>query len=272
MKAKKEVERKEPGGKQMVLTSVILVLLALVSVTAATVAWFSIADHARVKSMSMDITTGTNLRFDLDEHDTFEEYVKTLTFEQIAARIKQEKGFQMKEIPLEPVTTSDYRTFTLENGKVVESREGKYLEFTLHFMAAEDMIVHLTSAHSSAKNDGTAISSSVGGLPESMRISFTVDGKTMVYDPGMGDNGENTENVRIFGLPSAGHMSYNDNNALFSLKKYVDKEVLLHIWLEGTDEACTNALRGADYSIQLRFIGTDEDGTILDGAERNNNS
>ena len=38
-------------------TSVLLVLLALVAVTAATVAWFSIADRAKVKTMSLDIVT-----------------------------------------------------------------------------------------------------------------------------------------------------------------------------------------------------------------------
>ena len=50
-------------------TSVLLVLLALVAVTAATVAWFSIADRAKVKTMSLDIVTDADLRMDLDPHD-----------------------------------------------------------------------------------------------------------------------------------------------------------------------------------------------------------
>ena len=29
--------------------------------------------------------------------------------------------------------------------------------------------------------------------------------------------------------------------------------------MEGTDDACTDLLKGGDYSIQLRFVGTDED-------------
>lgn len=269
MKERKAVRQKDPREKQMVLTSVVLVLLALVCVTAATVAWFSIADRTKVKSMNMEITTGANLRFDLDKHAAFEEYVKTLTFEQIAARIQQEKGFHMKEVPLEPVTTSDYQSFTLENGKVVEDREGKYLEFTLHFMALEDMVVHLSSDNSYGGEDGTKISSSVAQLPEAMRISFTVDGKTLVYDPGAGDTGINGGNVRTFGLPPAGRMKYNGDNELFSLKKNEDKAVLVHVWLEGTDEACTDALQEADYAIQLRFVGTDENGVVMDGAERN---
>ena len=96
-------------------TSVLLVLLALVAVTAATVAWFSIADRAKVKTMSLDIVTDADLRMDLDPHSTIDQYVKTLSFEQIAARIQQEKGFSMETTPLEPVTTTDYETFTYEN-------------------------------------------------------------------------------------------------------------------------------------------------------------
>ena len=82
---------KETNGRKLITTSVLLFLLALVSVTAATAAWMTIADRTRVRSMRMDITTGANLRFDLYPHETFEEYVKTLTFEQIGERIKAEK-------------------------------------------------------------------------------------------------------------------------------------------------------------------------------------
>ena len=42
--------------------------------TATTVAWFSIADRARVRTMSLDIISGVDLRMDLDAHDTIEAY------------------------------------------------------------------------------------------------------------------------------------------------------------------------------------------------------
>ena len=103
-------------SRKLFTTSVLLALLALVSVTAATAAWMTIADRTRVRSMRMDITTGVNLRFDLDPHETFEEYVKTLTFEQIAERIKAEKEFDPRETPLTPVTTKDCEKFVLEDG------------------------------------------------------------------------------------------------------------------------------------------------------------
>ena len=163
-------------------TSVLLVLLALVAVTAATVAWFSIADRAKVKTMSLDIVTDADLRMDLDPHSTIDQYVKTLSFEQIAARIQQEKEFSMETTPLEPVTTTDYETFTYENGTTVENTSGAYLEFTLHFMAAKDMVVHLTSANSSSgAEDGTLVMSENAALPESMRIAFSADGTIWNY-------------------------------------------------------------------------------------------
>ena len=49
-------------------------------------------------------------------------------------------------------------------------------------------------------------------------------------------------------------------------KKKMSKPVKVRIWLEGTDENCTDELRSADYQIQLRFIGTDEDGNLLEDA------
>ena len=249
------------SARSRLYTSVLLALLALVAVTAATVAWFSIADNTKVKSMSLDIVSGVDLRMDLDPHESLEQYVKTLSFDQIDERIQKEKGFSMKETPLEPVTTQDEETFTFENGTVAESTSGVYLEFTLHFMAAKDMVVHLTSADSSSgAEDGTEITSENTALPSSMRISFAADGKTWIYDPGMGNISVTEGNAKTFGLPAKDAMDLNDDNAMFSMEEGINKEVKVHIWLEGTDPACTDGLKGADYAIRLRFTGTDEDG------------
>ena len=123
-------------------------------------------------------------------------------------------------------------------------------------MAEKDMLVHLTSADSeSGAGDGTAVMSETTGLPESMRISFSVDGQSWVYDPGMGDSRETVSGASVFGLPGAAAMQLTDRNALFSLLEGEDKAVLVHIWMEGTDPACTDELRASDYSISLRFTG-----------------
>lgn len=246
-----------PGGQKLYL-SILLVLIALVSVTAATVAWFTIADNTRLHSMSMDVTSGPAIRFDLDAHDEVSEYKKTLSFGEIADRILAEQGFDMRQTPLNPVTTRDGVTFTRRNGSPVSADNGSYLEFTLHFIATKDVVVHLTSENSAGKTDGTLVSSQTqAALPQAMRISFTADGKTVVFAPGMGDSATTENGVRTFGLPDAKNMVYTDKNALFSLQQEVDKPVVVRIWLEGTDPACDNSLQGTDYSIRLRFSSND---------------
>ena len=261
---KKDQDKKDQNKKnvrQRVYISLMLTLIALVAVTAATVAWFSIADRTKVNTMGLDIVADVEMRMDLDAHDTIDQYVRTLSFESIQNRIQREKGFSMSATPLSPVTTSDYSTFRYENGKVAEATEGSYLEFTLHFMAAKDMIVHLTSADSdTGKGDGTMVSSGVAALPQAMRISFTADGQTWVYDPGAGDTSETLGTAKTFGLAAASDMQLSDANSIFTLKEGEDKTVVVHIWLEGTDPQCTDELKKADYSIRLRFTGTDMNG------------
>ena len=72
-RTKKEENR---AVRNRLYTSILLVLLAFAAITAATVAWFSIADKTKVKSMSLDIESDVDLRMDLDAHDYFEQYVK----------------------------------------------------------------------------------------------------------------------------------------------------------------------------------------------------
>jgi hypothetical protein len=261
------IKKDEKTDKKQIYTSLLLVLLAIVCVTVTTIAWFTIADNTKVNSISMDITTGSNLRFDLDPHEEFTDYLKTLTFNDISNRILKEKGFDMSEVPLEPVTTEDVSTFTFEDGTVFEGESGAYLEFTLNFMATQNMFVHLTTANSSGNSDGKLISSDNSNLVESMRISFTANNFTYVYDPGMGDESTSGNGIKTFGLKDSSSMVLNDNNKMFYLMEFVNKPVVVHIWLEGTDEACIDDLRGAEYKISLRFVGTDKNNNSLEAED-----
>lgn len=240
MNRDKEIREKHKR-RQRLYISLMLLLLAFVAMTAATVAWFTIADRGRVDSMNMDVTAGTSLRFDLDSHDEFEEYTETLQFQQIAGRIQAEHGFNMKTVPLEPVTTGNGQNFRFEDGSAVSVRSGAYLEFRLHFMAMSDMDVHLTGKDGRNGKQGTKITSKNPKLAGAMRISFTADGRTYIYDPGK------TAEMK-----------------LFSLEQEKDKEVIVRIWLEGTDENCTSDIQGSDYSISMRFVGTDENGKVIE--------
>lgn len=257
------MKRKHSSTRTLAGTSILLLALAMVFAVAATVAWFSIADTTRVYSMTMDVTTGNSLRFDTVAHEEFGDYKKTLSFNEIAESILRTQGYDPREVPLTPVTTRDCETFTFENGTVVERESGCYMEFVLHFIAAKDMFVHLTSENSEGGQDGTRIGSQNPQMPQAMRISFSAQESTSIYDPGRAAGGEKRPelgvNGKVFGLPSADRMVYNDENGLFSLKANQDLPVVVRIWLEGTDEACTDDLKGGDYTIRMRFEGTDEE-------------
>ncbi|MBQ7566516.1 MAG: hypothetical protein IJT18_05290 [Oscillospiraceae bacterium] len=258
-------EKKKPSLWQKSYLTLILALLALIGIAGATAAWFSLGDHGRVYSMQLDITTGAALRFDTVQHAEFTDYQKTLSFTDIAAAVRQQYGYDMRTTPLRPVTTANGTTFTLRDGTVVQSNSGSYWEIPLHFIANEDLIVHLTADNSLNADDGTRISSSRPTLPRSMRISFDSGDSIAVYDPGMGDSATTNGKIKNFGLQTPPVSVYNQNSVLFSLKKDTDKLVILRIWMEGTDEACTDELKNADFRIQLRFDGTDENGGRLDG-------
>lgn len=245
-------------SRRLAVSSVLLLLIALASISAVTLAWFSITDHTRVYSMDMDVTTGAALRFDLDEHGDFFEYSATLSSEQIFERIQQEYGYDPWNTRLRPVTTSDGRRFTLRNGTEQSPETGSFLKFTLHFMSTEDMFVHLTSENSKGNSDGTYITSYIENLPSSMRVSFSIGENTVIYDPDTTNSYEIGENILVFGLPQAGQMLYNNDNGLFHLLPDTDTKVDVCIWMEGTDEACTDEVKNGDFSIRFRFVGTDE--------------
>ncbi len=220
----------------------LLILIAVVSVTAVTYAWFSISDNTRLSNMKMDITTGLALRIDLDPHAALEDYRSSLSYSEISARILSDTGVDIGSVPMEPVTTSDGASFYFENGSPASYREGHYVEFTLHFISQGDMYVHLTSTPSKGADNGTRIwSDRYPTLASAMRISFTSDEGSFIYDPGEDD---------IEGL--------TDDNRLFFLPEETDKTVVVRVWMEGTDPNCNNDLKGSEYSLRMRFEGSDE--------------
>lgn len=89
------MNRKEDNktARSRLYTSVLLVLMAFVAVTAATVAWFPIADRAKVKTMSLDIIADADLRMDLDPHSTIDQYVKTLCLNRSRQGSSRKKDF-----------------------------------------------------------------------------------------------------------------------------------------------------------------------------------
>ncbi len=228
---------------------ILLISVALIAVTAVSYAWFTISDNARLTTMYMDVTSGLSLRIDLDAHENFEDYKQSLAFSDIEARIRSERGIDIGQVPMEPVTTSNLGSFTFEKGNAASAAEGHYIEFTLHFIAQGDMWVHLTSSSSKNADNGTFIGSAGANseaMAHAMRIGFSHEGGTFIYDPGEDD---------IAGL--------TDGNRLFFIPENTDYPVTVYVWMEGTDPYCTNDLKGLEYIVRMRFEGSDENNNPL---------
>lgn len=250
--------------RNTVRKTVLLMMLALVGISGISFAWFTLADFTKLSTMRLDITNGSNLRFDLVAHEDIEDYYKTLNVEQIRDYVLSDHGYDLTTTPLEPVTTADYEHFTFEKGEAADIRSGVYVEFPLHFMAAKDMYVHLTSENSPGNTDGTQISADDPRLVESLRICFSVNGQNLVYDPGMGEGSIAHGSGRIFGLNDSAGMVYSTSNILFFIPAFTDQEVRVKIWLEGEDESCTDQIRKLNFTMKFRFAGTDEDNVLVE--------
>ena len=241
--------------RRRLTATVLLVLFALVAIAMASFAWFSIADQAKARQLALTANAGNSLRFDLDAHDSFDQYVSTLGFDQISARISLEQGVDIDSSKLQPVTTSDGQSFTYEDGSEAQAQTGAYLEFTLHFISHQDVIVRLTGEAGRNGEAGTAFSSSVDGLPQAMRMSFTCDGRTWIYDPNLGSSASTSGGVTTFGIPAGASSEVAD---MFGLVAETDKSTIVRIWLEGTDPNCTNMIKGVDYAVTMRFEGIEQ--------------
>ncbi len=241
--------------RRRVAMTLVLAAFALVAIVMSTFAWFSIADSAKARQLAIEANADGSLRFDLDAHGAYADYVITLGFDQITSRIASEQGIDVDAAQLTPVTSTDGQGFYLENGSEASASTGAYLEFTLHFISLDDSVVRLTGQAGSNGAAGTAfLSTASDALPLAMRMSFTADGQTWIFDPNASVSASTSGNVTTFGLDTA---EATEANNMFSLAAGQDKSVVVRIWLEGSDANCTNVVKGADYSVSMRFHGVD---------------
>ena len=91
---KRNSQKQSDSMRSRVRTSILLLLLALVAVTATTVAWFSIADRARVRTMSLDIISGVDLRMDLDSLIQLKHTKKRCHLKRLHLAFKRKRVFQ----------------------------------------------------------------------------------------------------------------------------------------------------------------------------------
>ncbi len=239
---------------------VFIAIITLLSMTSATVAWFSVNTFAGVDSLDIKISMSAQLKVAMEDYGTdLDKYTKVITNDMIDEYLAK-YDTSIEDTVLDPVTTTDGETFTNQRGTEREPNDRSYLEFECYFIATEDMWVHLTTESTEAGNDdGTKVTTTSTGaqadVVDCTRVGFSAGTNgSAIYEPNRSNpvNGQST-----FDLPS-GTMVYSDNTRLFHLEQLTPTKVAIRLWIDGEDPQCDDDVQDAQLSVQLGFIGCDE--------------
>lgn len=258
-------EKKKMSNKLKLKISFCLLGVALIIAATVTYAWFTLSGVASVSSMHMTITAGVKLRVDTVDHgDAIDDYFAVITNEMIDAQLSTTT---LTEMMLDPLTSQYGVEFRTQRGTLKTANDKSYLEVKLYFIASEDMWVHLTSENSTegGEPDGTAVLTTSAGtkaeIVECVRVSFTADGATRIYEP---NKGAAVASQTTFDIGDADNMVYSDETRLFELTANESKEVIVRVWIEGEDPQCDDDVASSDLDVRLCFKGTDDSNSVLE--------
>lgn len=253
------VKEKVPHKRRKRLI-VFIAIITLLSMTTSTVAWFTVNTFAGVDNLDLHISVSAQLKVGMEDYGTdLDRYTKVITNEMIDSYL-DDFDTSIEDTILDPVTTSDGVRFTNQRGTVRQANDRSYLEFECYFIATEDMWVHLTTESTRAGNDdGTKVSTTSTGpkadVVNCTRVDFSTSANgTAIYEPNRVNpvNGQTT-----FDLPS-GTMQYSNSTRLFHLEQLTPTKVTIRLWIDGEDPQCDDDVQESQLSVQLGFIGCDD--------------
>lgn len=243
--------------KRMVI---FLAIITLLSMTTATVAWFTVNTFAGVDSLDLHISVSAQLKVAMQDYGTdLDKYTKVITNDMIDEYLATQNT-SLQELVLDPVTTSDGTKFTNQGGTERQPNKRSYLEFECYFIATEEMWVHLTTESAEQDYDtGTKVTTTSTGpqadVVNCTRVDFTTtESGTAIYEP---NKGVAVNNQNTFDLPS-GTMVYTNNTRIFHIDELTPTKVTVRLWIEGNDPECDDDVQDAQLSVQLSFVGCDE--------------
>ncbi len=238
-------------------TTFMLCIIALLVLITSTMAWFTLNSFASVENIQMDITTGVDLRVDMENHGSdIELYKKTITNEMINSYLTSKDKDALAQQMLDPVTSRNGIAFESQNGSARVANEDTFLEFECYFISSKDMWVHLSSDDASDM-EGTSVTTTETGLKaeivRAVRVSFEDSGSAAIYEPNKGTavNGQSTFDLQT-------PMAYSNDTRLFHLDELQPKKITIRVWAEGNDPECDNDVQSSKIDFNLLFSGTDD--------------
>ncbi len=241
-----------------------LSILAVLGLSTATFAWFTVNTFAGVNDFELKISTGDELRVSMQNHGSdINQYVFEITNDMMNQHLRK-YNTSLKEMVLYPVTTNNGSTFTYHHGEAAKPNDKdnySYLEIECYFIATKEMWVHLTTETNKEDSDkiGTYVKSSSPSpqseITQAVRVDFQTDSDGVkTWEP---NKGSQVTRLTTFDLPS-GDMVYNDSNNLFHLDKLTPKKVTFRLWMEGEDPQCDNDVQRANLTVRMSFVGCDD--------------
>ena len=242
-------------------TTFMLCVIALLVLITSTLAWFTLNSFASVENIQMDITTGVDLRVDMENHGPdIELYKKTITNEMINSYLRSNGDYTLADQLLDPVTTRNGIAFESEHGATRTAGKNSFLEFDCYFIASTDMWVHLSSDDAN-DFEGTSVTTTETGLKaeviQAIRVGFEEDGATpaAIYEPNKVGGAVNGQSTFDLSVP----MNYTNDTRLFHLNELEPKKVTIRVWAEGNDPQCDDDVQRSNLTVKLLFSGTDEE-------------
>jgi hypothetical protein len=237
--------------KKALLSSVAMLLVAVVALSSATYAWFTANSAASVHGVKLTSTTASSLQFSTTENGTYSAILDLAAADQT----------------LTPVSTVDATAFFKVNAdsSVTVGTAGETNVASIG--TAETALYYTTTFWVKAGVDtGLAVTSiDAGNLASALRVSLTIGGTTYILDPQVSGTtyGINKAETTTTGVTYAelykGQTSTNDvvkdctaiQTALstgatkigtIALNANVAQQITMKVWLEGNDVNCTDAL------------------------------
>ncbi len=289
----KNIEKNKTKDLKKILMLSFLIVLATGGVV---LAWFTISNRARVENLSMIADHSGNLQIADDMGNGPGTYSDVLDLTKANNDVDITKVVLSPVTTKDGVTfyQPDYDSSSRTVSSVTEIKDQtqlkKYYVYEKKFYlkagqsAKSDKVATIKRSYdialygSANKSEGCFITQSESGNGETaanaVRISFTLeDGTTYVYEPNSDvHNSDTTKASNAIGkeygsfqklYQQKGNGTFvvspktNESEKMFTMAENVDTKITMRIWIEGTDDDCTNSIASDMVKGQIQFVSTE---------------
>ncbi len=241
-------------SKRSLIASIAVLCVCALSLTAASFAWFTSSQTAKIDTLEMNVTARTSLQIRVG--NTANAEWKSV----LQAADFVNAGFYNTAAILNDVSTNDMSTwvtatynadtnsYTFKSGEASKvtssSAEGHYMELPVEFRATEQTDVTVTSG-------SLKVTSTKTGLEPALRIGFndkihnTNSAAEATYQPVTGAEGAVTLNTLANSVIATLGAMQDDG--------YCYGTATIYVWIEGSDKACVDGNTPATIETALQF-------------------